>query len=241
LKSESVKSKAAFEEFMNKLIKDNHLDSKIKDKFLFLTFENYSTHPNTKKFIVYEDWWQRKPEIVKSKILSILQISRRLYGRQCEVRKINKTDADAFLNENHICGSTNSKIKYGLFYKGELVSLATFAAQRTFRDSSRSAELLRFCSKNGCMVVGGLDKLIQAYIKDYAPDDIMTYVNKDWGNGDAFKKIGFKKTDTVSAVSFYVNRKKGERIPEKYFRDFENTDLYVKINNKGSLKMKLKI
>ena len=230
-----------FYKFTDKLIKDNNLPSEVKNTFFFLTLKHYAMFSPVDKFIIYEDWWLRKPEVVKSKILSILKISKRIYGRHCEVRKINKTEADIFLNNNHIYGSTVSKVKYGIYYEGNLYAVATFASQRQFRDGSRSAELLRYCSKNGFSVIGGLDKLLKAYIKTYTPDSIMTYVNKDWGRGEAFLKLGFEKIAGKPPITFYVNIKTGKRIPEKHFTDFENIDLYLKINNKGSLKLVKKL
>jgi len=241
VKAESVKSKAVFEKFTDKLIKNYNLNPEIKEQFLLLTFGNYNLRQDTEAFIVYEDWWLRKPEVVKSKIKSILKISKRIYARQCQTIKINKYEADLFLEENHICGSTNSKIKYGLFYNGELVAVATFASQRQFRDGSRSAEMLRFCTKNGFTITGGLDKLLKAYIRNYKPGNIMTYVNKDWGSGEAFLKLGFEIAGNKPPVTFYVNTKNGERIPEKYFTDLDNINSYAKIKNKGSIKMIKKV
>ena len=231
-----------FYHFLDFLIKEYNLPERSFEKFIFLPYEKYSAEIiYLDKFIVYEDWWQRKPEIVKSKIKSILQISGRIYGRLCKVRKITKPEADLFLNENHILGSTNSKIKYGLFYGDELVSVATFAAQRQFRDGSRSAELLRICSKNNLTIVGGQDKLLKAYIREYQPDTIMSYIDLAWGKGDAFLKIGFEIKDKLASVRYFVNMNTGERINEKYFNDFENMSKYVSVKNSGSLKMVKKI
>ncbi len=212
-------------------------------KFVFLPFEKYTAdkHLFDNKFIIYEDWQKRKPEIIKSKIKSILGMSERIFARKCTVKKISKPEADTFLNTNHIYGTVNSKIKYGLFYKEKLYAVAVFASQRKFRDESRSGELLRFCSKNGYSVIGGLDKLLQAYIREYKPDTLMTYIDLEWGRGDAFLKLGFKPAGKKTPVSFFVNKKNGERIPEKYFSDFENINEYVKLKNSGSLKIILDI
>ena len=132
--------------------------------------------------------------------------------------------------------ATVSKVKYGLFYKNTLHGIITFSGQRQFRQG-RSVELLRFCSKNGYAIVGGLDKLLQTYIKEYQPDTIMTYIDLDWGRGDAFIKLGFEPKETKSPLRFFANKQSGERIPEKYFDDFENLTKYEKVINKGSVKM----
>lgn len=233
-----LKSKIEFHNFLDLIISENKLKETVKEKFKFLPYEQYVSEMKVgDKFIVYEDWQQRKPEVVKSKIKSILQISKRIYGRLCELKKISKPEADNFIRQNHIYDTTNSKIKYGLFYKNKLVSVATFAAQRQFRDGSRSVELLRFCSEKQLTVIGGLDKLLQAYIKEYQPDTIMTYIDLDWGTGDAFKKLGFEITDKRNPEIYFVNKKTGKRIHQKYFNDTENLFSYVTVKNSGSLKM----
>ncbi len=239
---DTKKRENEFYRFLNYLIKEYNLPETSFKKFIFLPFEKYLSEAiYSDKFIVYEDWWQRKPEIVKSKIKSILQISMRIHGRQCLLKKIKKPETDLFLEENHIFGTTNSKIKYGLFFHDELVGIATFAGLRKFRDGSRSGELLRFCIKNGYSVIGGLDKLLQAYIKAYKPDTLMTYINLDWGRGDAFINLGFEIKETKLPITFFVNTLTGERIPEKYFSDFENVTNYIKTKNKGSTKMVKKL
>ena len=233
-----MKVEGEFTDFLNFIIQENKFDLSIKEKFLFLSYENYlSDIKPENKFIIYEDWWVRKPEIVKSKIKSTLGISKRLFARKCTVKKITKPVADLFLEENHIYGTTKSKIKYGLFYENKLYAVAAFAGQRQFRDGSRSGELLRYCNKNSCTIIGGLDKLLQAYSKEYQPDTLMTYIDADWGKGKAFLKLGFEQTEIKPASLFYVNKKTGLRIAAKYFDDFEKQKEYVKIRNSGSIKM----
>jgi len=204
--------------------------------FNFLRIEEYPEKVNKVDFLIYEDWWIRKPEIVKSKIKSILKISERIFARQCTKQKINKPDADLFLDQNHLYGSTNSKVKYGLFFKDKLYGIATFAGQRQFKNG-RSVELLRYCSKNYYTIVGGLDKLLKIYIQEYQPDTIMTYIDLDWGTGESFAKLGFESKGIKDPMKFYVQKKSGNRIPEKYFNDFNNEGSYEMVKNKGSNKM----
>jgi len=230
-------SKKEFFLWTEKLLSKHKLNPNLKNQFVFLIFENYNIFSNANNFIIYEDWWIKNPKIVKSKIKSILKISNRIFARQCVVKKINKPESEKFLNKNHLYGSAKSKIKYGLFYKEKLYAVATFAGQRQFHNGSRSVELLRFCNKNGTTVIGGLDKLLQAYIKEYQPDTIMTYIDLDWGRGDAFLNIGFETKEIKPPILFYVNKQTGERIQEKYFNDFENLTKYTKVKNSGSVKM----
>ena len=229
-------SELEFKLWLSEFFKSQELNSDDIKQFNFLSFDNYAAGAKKSDFTIYEDWWIKNPDIVKSKITSILKLSNRIFARQCTVQKIEKPQADMFLKENHLYGSTNSKVKYGLFYKDTLYGLATFAGQRQFRQG-RSVELLRYCNKSEFIIIGGLDKLMQTYIKDYQPDTIMTYIDLDWGRGDAFIKLGFKAKEIKLPMIFFVNKQSGERIPGKYFNDFENINDYVKVKNKGSIKM----
>jgi len=230
-------SKKQFEEYISELFLANDINKEQKKQFHFLSYKNYKSRPITNSFMIYEDWWMKSPEVVKSKILSILQISKRIFARKCKVKKITKPVADNFLEENHIYGATKSKVKYGLFYEDEIMGAVTFAGQRQFHDGSRSVELLRYCNKNGYTIVGGLDKLLKAYVKDYKPDTIMTYIDLDWGSGNAFVKLGFEKKENKLPIFFYVNKKTGNRITEFNFKKFNEEDDFIKVENKGSLKL----
>ncbi|NPA44055.1 MAG: hypothetical protein GXO49_00820 [Chlorobi bacterium] len=233
-------SKEQFDNFISELFLKNKIDIKQKEQFCFLPYEKYEIEPQSNNFIIYEDWWIRRPEVVKSKIISILKISERVFARKCKVEKITKPVADAFLEENHIYGTTKSKVKYGLFYEDVLVGVATFAGQRQFHDGSRSVELLRYCNKNGFTIVGGLDKLLKSYIKNYKPDAIMTYVDLNWGSGEAFIKLGFKQKEEKQPMLFYINKNTGLRIQELNFNNSDENS-YIKIKNKGSLKLILPV
>lgn len=225
-----------FKLWLSNFFQSQEFSSDQISQFNFLSFNRYDSGAKKAGFTIYEDWWIKNPEIVKSKIASILNLNNRIYARQCTVQKINKPEADSFLNQNHLYGTTNSKVKFGLFYKDTLHGIITFAGQRQFRQG-RSVELLRFCTKKGYAIVGGLDKLLQTYIKEYQPVTIMTYIDLDWGKGDAFKKLGFEPKEIKPPLRFFANKKSGDRIPEKYFDDFENLTKYVKVKNKGSVKM----
>ena len=64
---------------------------------------------------LWEDVWRRNPEIVQSRLLASLGHSQRVPARLTQARRIDKATLDAFLNANHLQGSTNAKLKYGLF------------------------------------------------------------------------------------------------------------------------------
>lgn len=67
--------------------------------------------------IVTEDRWRRQGEMMRARILAHLELFSQAYARNCEVRRIEKAEAQAFLNENHSYGYAACRYRYGLFLK----------------------------------------------------------------------------------------------------------------------------
>ncbi len=225
-----MKSKSEYQ-FYDVLEKHFSEHTNVMEVVQFLPYGNYELPKiNGNCFIVYEDWWIRKPKVVLSKINSILGQNKRIFARKTKVRRINKEVADNFLEKHHIYGATKSKHKYGLFLEKELLSVATFSGQRNL-EIGRSGELIRYCTKGNITVVGGLDKLLKHYEREMHPEHIMTYIDLEWGKGESFRKIGFTETERKASITYWINPCTGDRsrIPtEKHT---------LEIKNKGSLKM----
>ncbi len=226
-------SKSSESNFYNQV--EKNLGRSSVESVAFIPYTSYGENIVSSKFKVYEDWWVAKPEVVVSKIRALLGESDRVFARKTKVKKIDKPTCDAFLEENHIYGTTKAKHKIGLFCNNDLVAVATFGAQRNLT-IGRSVELIRFCSKNGTTVVGGLDKLLKFYFKEYTPDHIMTYVDKDWGSGKGFLNLGFQLTAEKESINYSVNPKTGKRTPNE-----KTIDCELSIKNSGSLKLEKKL
>lgn len=67
--------------------------------------------------VVTEDRWRRQGEMMRARILAHLELFSQAYARNCEVRRIEKAEAQAFLNENHSYGYAACRYRYGLFLK----------------------------------------------------------------------------------------------------------------------------
>ncbi|MCI2107102.1 MAG: hypothetical protein LKK12_04195 [Bacteroidales bacterium] len=127
---------------------------------------------------------------------------KRLYARDCECKRIPKELADPFLAENHRLGATKCRYFYGLFLKkasdelpaGTLVAVAGFSGPRIWQKGGstiHSYEWVRYASVHGFGVDGGMGKLLKAFIDEVHPDDIMSYADASWSNGDVYRKLGF--------------------------------------------------
>jgi hypothetical protein len=132
-----------------------------------------------------------------------------IHGRKTSVKRIDKAVTEIFLNQNHLQAYVSSKIKYGLFLEQELVAVATFSAGRKMNDKPqdfRSYELIRFANKNGCRVYGGLSKLLNAFILNHKPGNIMTYADLCWSTGESYLKLGFEQVGILLPQTIYFQK-----------------------------------
>jgi hypothetical protein len=159
---------------------------------------------------IYEDDWLYKQDIVKSMILNKLgKIPNKIFARKCEIKEItDNKSVKSFLDENHIQGFIGSKIKIGLFYDNELVSLMTFGDRRVAMGKKSTNigefELLRFCNKLNTNVVGGASKLFKYFIKTYNPTEITTYADRSFSQGKLYDTLGFKFVSKTEPNYYYV-------------------------------------
>jgi hypothetical protein len=155
---------------------------------------------------IWEDDWNDpiKKSIIKSKLKVKLGIVKSKIGaRSCKIKKINSKEAKIFLNNNHLYGYVNSKVKLGLYYKDELVSVMTFGKPRSFvsgKSSKYEWEMLRFATKKDLVVVGGISKFINFFNKHYLNVNLISYADCDWYGftSKSYQNAGFnliKKTD----------------------------------------------
>jgi hypothetical protein len=157
---------------------------------------------------IFEDEWNFKKNIVKSRLKNILNFTEdKIYARKCVIKEVNNKDSKIFLENNHLQGNINSSIKIGLYYKNELVALMTFGKYRKIYNSNSiedEYELYRFCNKLNTIVIGGANKLLNYFIEKYNPKKIMTYADKRWSKGDLYEKLGFEYIGDTKPNYFYV-------------------------------------
>jgi len=167
---------------------------------------------------IWEDDWLNINDVVKSMILNkLVKTKTKIYARKCEIREIyDNILIKEFLNQNHIQGFVGSKIKIGLFYCNELVSLMTFSE----KTKTKIYELNRFCNSLNTNVIGGASKLFNYFITNYKYDKIISFSNNSYSNGKLYEKLKFiKTTELKEDYSYIVN---GIRIHKFNFRKKEN-------------------
>ncbi|MBS1650867.1 MAG: hypothetical protein JSU07_02540 [Bacteroidetes bacterium] len=174
-------------------------------------------------------------------ILNKLNCNKKIYARNCVLKKISKNEANTFYNKFHLLNSANSPINYGLIYDRELVAACSFSKGRKMnrlKDNERSFELTRFCSKGNTTVVGGLSKLISLCIHEKKPKEIMTYVEHQKNNGKAFLNLNFKIVDIKLARPYYVDMNTNARYKKNEIELCKNPNL-IQITPPNNVKLLL--
>jgi hypothetical protein len=203
---------------------------------------------------IWEDDWIYKQDIVKSMILNKLGKSNRIFARKTVVRIVeDNKNIREFLENNHIQGFIGSKIKIGLYYNNELVSLMTLGSLRkplgqTSKDGSY--ELLRFCNKLNTTVVGGSSKLLNYFLNNYDVKEIISYSLNSYSSGDLYKKLGFDLISETKSNYFWVkntiryhrfNFRKDKLVKEGYDSSLTEVEImhnrgYFRVFDSGSKK-----
>jgi hypothetical protein len=207
---------------------------------------------------LWEDIWLAKRVQVLSRLNSFLGLNKGFHGRKAKIETISQKQAIDFLNDNHLQGYVKAKYYYGLTTNDNLIALASFSATRPMKSKGKdyqSAELVRFASKDGLTIVGGLSKLVKHFIKQIKINDLMTYADRDWSLGSGYNKLGFTQSDITEPMQLYLNKQtlirySLHRLPKSLILSFkaQNTlnlddfllsNGYIKLFNTGNLKFHL--
>lgn len=241
--------------------------------------KNYMCKDKTAPFedvvYLYEDRWWSAREMVQERILARLERFRSVFARKCRVLsgRGNPQMAEVvreFLQKHHSYSSAKCRYRYALEYEGEIVAVATFSEGRPMvrridsplqnvpkeeqeNDSILifdSYEWIRYASLPGVRVVGGMGKLLSAFIEERytriepgTPLEVMTYSDTEWSNGDVYEKLGFKFAGERPPVEYHVHKKTFTRLQQRlYEKELETgafPDDFYTIKNLGSKKFLL--
>ena len=181
-----------------------HSDEK-RGKYNLIEKTNFFANMGIRIVHIFEDEWKNKQEIVKRKLKNILNCNEeKVYARKCEIREVNTSDKNEFLEKYHIQGKDVSKYRFGLFYNNKLVSIMTFGSPRYDKDKS-CLELIRFASSIN--VVGGFSKLLNYVIKTIPNiNKIVTYADLRWSSEtkNVYLTNGFKLSHKSKPDYFYT-------------------------------------
>ena len=212
--------------------------------------------------IITEDLWFRKPEMIQARLLAHLDVFYQVYARNCEIRRIEKNVAREFLENCHSYGFSSCRYCYGLFIKrhtghncqdgelvgkvvpGSLVAVAAFSNARRWAKGEkviRSYEWTRYASLPSVRISGGMGRVLKAFIKDVEPDDIMSYADLEWSEGDVYQQLGFIQEGMKDPVYFTIDRTSWIREAARGRGDGNIDAESINFRNFGSVKYRLKL
>ena len=200
-----------------------------KNKNYHLDKTNLCNQKGVQLIHIFEDEWVYKADIVKSIIKSKLGlITNKIYARKCNIKEIDSKISKEFLNDNHLQGNVNSSIKLGLYYNNELVSVMSFGKKRKSMGSNSNEgeyEMYRFSNKIDTNIIGGASKLLKYFIKNYNPEEIISYADKRYSKGDLYERLGFKRVGESKPNYWYFNRNGNL---ERHYRFRFRKDILIK-------------
>ena len=140
-----------------------------------------------------------------------------VFARNCNVRRMDSPEARTFIERHHRYGWSKCRYCYGLFvekegrdgqfHKGDLVAVSCFSNARKWEKdgtSIKSYEWVRYASVEGVRVSGGMGKMLNAFIEEVRPDDVMSYAPPSEGDeGEVYLKLGF----TLEEIKEFGNGK----------------------------------
>ena len=210
--------------------------------------------------IITEDRWYSQKAMTRARLLAHLEVFSQAFARNCEIRRIDRKEAQEFLEANHSYGHAACRYRYGMFLKrqtghlaegfpdsqgmtgvkpGALIAVATFSNARKWIKGDkeiRSYEWTRFASLPGLRISGGMGKMLKTFINEVRPDDIMSYADLEWSEGSVYSALGFSLEGRKDPVMFVVSTDRWQRVPVR--SEMEGNRYF---RNFGSNKYRLKV
>lgn len=186
-------------------------------------------------------------------IKSILSEPDRVYARNTIIKLIDNTNIERdFLNKYHLQGYVPSQVALGCYYNNELIGVMSFGKSRFSNDE---IELLRLCWNNSYKVVGGAEKLLSWYIKEYKPNSIISYCDITKFSGGVYERLGFIEESVTKPNYVWVNvrtnftvsryQSQKQKLLDKGLGEYGNTESeimynigYIRIYNSGNKKFR---
>lgn len=178
-----------------------HTEAVVGKKYHF-NKTNLAEKNKIKLIQIFEHEWNNKKDIVKSRILSNIGLSKKIYARKTNIVNLTVEEKNNFLEKTHIQGKDNSSIYLGLNYENNLVACMTFGKPRF--GGNYKYELIRYSSELNTNVVGGASKLLNHFKKNYL-GSIVSYADRKWSAGNMYEKLGFKLDHVTEPGYLYYN------------------------------------
>lgn len=185
-----------------------HSTEQLKDKYYHYNKSRTCEDQGIRLIHIFESYWNDsvKKDIYQQIIRNATgQNINKLSANKGVVKKISNTEAEEFLNTNHLGGYISAKQCYGLYYNNILVQVELFGKARFKADGWES---IRGASKSGWMIYGGYEKILNQFRRDFTEvKTLISYVDFNVFNGKLHEKAGFKFIRYTGPDHWYLDRK----------------------------------
>lgn len=123
----------------------------------------------------------------------------------CVVKEVDRPAMKNFLTLYHPQNYTSSLKNYGLYINDELVEIMTFSKPRY--NKKYDWELTRVCAKAGYKIQGGCKKILDHFITEQQPNNIIVYCDMAKLDGKLYENLGFQQIGNTSPARHWYNPK----------------------------------
>ncbi len=282
---QSLPNNIQIQERVTNIIPPKELDIYIPEKYIAIEFNGLYWHStefkdrnyhlqktidcekqNIQLIHIFEDEWLYKKDIVKSRLLSILGLSkyRKLHANSSRIiiKQVPIEEERRFLEANHLQGYYASQVCYGLYWKPKsknqmyLVSLMSFGKLRLTNNSESKQgvyELYRYAVAKNFHIIEGASKLFNHFVEKFKPTEIVSYADRRWcinSEHTLYNRLGFRFESYSEPGFFWIENMKRyhrfkyrtdvrKRLGYRTEQEFMETENIQKIYDCGQLKYTL--
>lgn len=165
---------------------------------------------------IFDDEWIKRSNIIKSKIAHILGASMNkplVHARKCDIRTISISEANMFMEQNHIQGQMVGGAKsYAAFDGDSMIAVMMFDNRRAMTTNTDESvyELCRFATKTDIRCAGIGQRLLNHFIRENNPSRIVSFADRCYSNvkNNVYEKLGFTLEEVLPPDYKYLNLKK---------------------------------
>lgn len=195
---------------------------------------------------IFDEELFNKRELTLDMLKKMMNISNKIGARKCSIIELSDKDYKGFVEDNHLQGYAPVKIRLGLLYEDTIVAVMSFSKPRFAKDVEW--ELNRYCEIIGSVIVGGKEKLLDYFEKNYHPKSLISYCDLRWFKGTSYTKMGFDLVKTSepnykyfkSGYYDFHSRLEFQKHKMKNIKGFlfdENLSEYENMKNNGYLRI----
>lgn len=148
------------------------------------------------------------------KIKYIIEDKQKDYANNYSIKEVNLNEAEKFLDDYSITNIKGSSIYLGLFKNDNLYQLIGIG--KHLRSTKWEYEIFNFQTSPNYEIIGGYEKLIKYFIKNYKPKSICTYVDISKFTRKEFEQIGFLYRKTIKPKLWIYENKIKKQVYENY-------------------------